>query len=289
MSGGRDPHHGSGSPGSTTYTPSPRPNYTVPTTIQRATVTRHLWGDEESGVVADLIYASTQAIHALVFILPPGGSFRHSPEFRTVFGADEVLHVLSGTMEIANPETGEVQRVPQGGSVCFGPDTWHHAFAKGEEPLHVLEFLAPPPASGSTGAYSRTRPYLEHSVYTRDAGAGRRDGEDTLHVLRDEDITWRQDLGVRNGTLAETPRLVVSTIEIASGDASMWHTHAGDELLYVLDGRVWVRARHADETYVFELEPEDACLLPAGCDHEYRNYGAVTARTLVGVAPNPGG
>jgi hypothetical protein len=90
------------------YTPSPRPNYTVPTAIERAGVTRHLWGDEGSGLVADLIYASTEAIHALVFILAPGGAFRHSPEYRTVFGADEVLHVLTGTMVLANPETGEV-------------------------------------------------------------------------------------------------------------------------------------------------------------------------------------
>jgi quercetin dioxygenase-like cupin family protein len=267
------------------YTPSPRPNYTVPTAITRAGVTRHLWGDEESGIVADLIYASTEAIHALVFILPPGGAFRHSREYRTVFGADEVLHVLSGAMEIANPETGEVQRVPRGESVLFGPDTWHHAFARGKEPLQVLEFLAPPPASGSTGAYARTRPYLEYSLYTRASGG---DGEDTLHVRRAEDIAWRHDLGVRSGTLAETPRLAVSTMEIAPGEASTWHTHGGDELLYVLDGRLWVRAQHADSTYVFELDVEDACLLPAGSDHEYRNYGAITARTLVGIAPNPG-
>jgi quercetin dioxygenase-like cupin family protein len=267
------------------YSPSPRPNYTAPTAIQRAAVTRHLWGDEESGVVADLIYASTGAIHALVFILPPGGAFRHSPEYRTVFGADEVLHVLSGTMEIANPETGEVKQVPRGGSVFFGPDTWHHVFARGGEPLQVLEFLAPPPASGSTGAYARTRPYLEHSVYTRDAD---REGEDTLHVLRDEDIAWHRDLGVRSGTLAETPRLAVSTVEIAPAEASAWHAHGGDELLYVLDGRLWVRAEQADATYVFELGAEDACLLPAGSDHEYRNYGAVPARTLVGIAPNSG-
>jgi quercetin dioxygenase-like cupin family protein len=108
-------------------------------------VTRHLWGDEQSGVVADLIYASTERIHALVFVLPPGGAFRHSPEYRTVFGADEVLHVLRGTMRLANPEIGEVRRVPTGGTVFFGPDTWHHAFAEGDEPLHVLELLAPRP------------------------------------------------------------------------------------------------------------------------------------------------
>ena len=279
MSAERNPPEGSST--GRAYSPSPRPNYTVPTAIRRSDVTRHLWGDDESGVVADLIYASTEAIHGLVFILPPGGAFRHSEEYRTVFAADELLHVLSGAMRLANPETGEVRHVARGGSVFFGPDTWHHAFAEGDEPLHVLEFLAPPPASGSTGAYARTRPYLERSIYTREHA----DEPDTLQVVRDEDVVWRRDLGLLAGTLADTPRLVVQAIHVEPGEASTWHAHGGDELLYVLAGRLWVRARHADATYVFELGPEDACLLPAGSEHEYRNYGAVTVETLVGVAP----
>jgi quercetin dioxygenase-like cupin family protein len=264
------------------YSPSPRPSFTVPTAIPRATVTRHLWGDDESGVVADLIYASTESIHALVFILPPGGAFRHSREYRTVFGADELLHVLRGRMRLANPETGEIEEVSQGGSIFFGPDTWHHAFADRDEPLHVLEFLAPPPASGSTGQYARSRPYLEQPVYTRDES----DERETLFPVRDEDVVLGRDLGIAAGALAETPRLSVRALEIQPGEASTWHAHAGDELLYVLAGEVWVRASHDGATYVFELAAHDACLLPAGSEHEYRNYGDTTARALAGVAPN---
>ena len=115
----------------------------------------------------------------------------------------------------------------------------------------------------------------------------KRQVQNTLRVLHDFDIVWRRDLGVLSGTLTETPRLTVQTIEINPGEASASHTHAGDELLYVLDGTVWVRARHADTTYAFELGRDDACLLPAGSEHEYRNYGAVTVKTLVGVAPSP--
>lgn len=277
-----------GSTGGRGYSPSPRPNYTVPTEIRRAGVTRHLWGDEESGVVADLIYASTEAIHALVFILPPGGAFRHSPEYRTVFGADEVLHVLAGTMVLANPETGEVERVPRGGSIFFGQDTWHHAFAHGGEPLHVLELLAPPPSSGSTGKYARSRPYLEQPLYARQAQSEDELSQRTLRIIRDDDIVWRRDLGILSGTLVETPRLAAHSFEINPGESSVLHAHHGDELLYVLHGQLWVRAVQADTTFVFELGQDDACLLPAECEHEYRNYGAVTARTLVGIAPSSG-
>ena len=113
------------------YAPSPRPVFDRPTHITDATVTRHIWGDDEAHQVADWIYASTDRIHAMVFGLAPGGRFLHSPEFRTVFGADEVFTVLRGRMILANPETGEVQPVEAGESVAFGRDTWHHAFAHG--------------------------------------------------------------------------------------------------------------------------------------------------------------
>ena len=78
------------------YAPSPRPTFDRPTHITDATVTRHIWGDDDAHHVADWIYTSTDRIHALVFGLAPGGRFLHSPEFRTVFGADEVLTVLRG-------------------------------------------------------------------------------------------------------------------------------------------------------------------------------------------------
>ncbi len=132
----------------------------------------HTWGDEEAGFVEDWIYVSSQLIHAIVFGLPPGGAFRHSDSFRTVFAADELLHVLQGTLVLANPETGEVVRAEPGESVFFRRDTWHHGFSYGDEPLRVLEFFAPPPATGTSGAYARTRPYLEESRYAFDGVVG---------------------------------------------------------------------------------------------------------------------
>ena len=130
---------------------SPRPIFDGPALIRRADVTRHIWGDPAAGEVFDWIYASTERVHLLVFGLAPGGAFRHSEAYRTVFAADEVLHVLEGTLVIADPETGEVQRAGTGESVFFSRDTWHHAFALGPEPLRVLELFAPPPAAGADG------------------------------------------------------------------------------------------------------------------------------------------
>ena len=129
--------------------PSPRPTFDKPTAIPFEQVTRHLWGDEASGQVLDWIYVSSGKIHQLVFGLAVGGRFRHSDAHRTIFAADEIYYVLSGTLGLANPETGEVQRVCAGEAAFFRRDTWHHGFNCGTDALRVLEFFAPPPSTGS--------------------------------------------------------------------------------------------------------------------------------------------
>lgn len=269
--------------------PSPRPTFDGPALIRRADVTKHVWGDPEAGEVYDWIYASTDKVHMLVFGLAPGGAFRHSEEYRTIFAADELLHVLEGVLVIADPETGEVQRAEAGESVFFRRDTWHHAFALGPEPLRVLELFAPPPAAGASSAYAREQPYLETSRYADDAQLGSWPPavprESRLRVLRPADVLWRRDLGVLCGVLVSTEHLTAATLELGPGETAAAHEHGGDEVLMALAGTVWVRAWFDDAVHVFELEPEDVCYLPAGARHEYRNPGGGTARAICGIAP----
>ena len=253
-------------------------------------MTRHIWGDPEAGEVADWIYASTERVHALVFGLAPGAWFRHSPEFRTIFGADELLYVLRGTMVIANPETGEVLRVPRGGTAFFRADTWHHVHAHGNEELRVLELYAPPPATGSSGAYARTKPYLERADW--------RYGDDSLigscrapspRGARSSEppITWRRSLDVLEGLYCSTEHLTAGVLELNPGEISHVRTpHGGDEVVYVLEGVLHVRAFGEDGISVFELNPDDAAYIPQGVAHEYRSYGTSQVRALFGVAPS---
>jgi quercetin dioxygenase-like cupin family protein len=269
---------------------SPRPSFDGPALIRCGDVTRHIWGDPAAGEVYDWIYASTDRIHMLVFGLPPGGGFRHSEDFRTIFAADELLHVLQGVLVIADPETGEVQRAAAGESVFFRRDTWHHAFALGAEPLRVLELFAPPPAAGASSAYARAQPYLETSRYADDAFLGRWPAtvppDRRLRVLRPTDVLWRRDFGVLCGLLVSTEHLTVATLELGPGETAAVHEHGGDEVLMALEARLWVRAWFEGGVHVFELEAEDACYLPAGSRHEYRNPGGTTARAICGIAPS---
>jgi quercetin dioxygenase-like cupin family protein len=268
---------------------SPRPAFDGPALIRRAGVTRHIWGDPAAGEVFDWIYASTDKIHMLVFGLPPGAGFRHSEEFRTIFAADELLYVLEGVLVIADPETGEVQRASAGESVFFRRDTWHHAFALGPEPVRVLELFAPPPAAGASSAYARAQPYLEASRYADDSLLGGWPPAERpaprLRVLRSGEVLWRRDLGVLCGIVVSTEHLTVATLELGPGEVATLHEHGGDEVLMALEGSLWVRAWFDGDVQVFELEPEDACYLPAGSRHEYRNAGGSAARAICGIAP----
>jgi quercetin dioxygenase-like cupin family protein len=278
-----------------TYQASPRPTFDAPAAIPYATVTRHLWGDEAAGLVADWIYVSSMEIHQLVFGLGPGGRFTHSPAFRTVFAADEVLYVLSGTMAIANPETGEVHLVEPGEAAFFRRDTWHHAWNRGTDELRVLELFSPPPAQGTSGSYARTRPYLDTPRYTRDdllgdlpAGADQASRNETIRVIRPADIHWRLEGDthpVPVGLLASTEHLTVGTLTLLPGEMTDTETHGGAESLYVVAGTLHVQTPGSAAPSFFELAARDGFYLPTGTPHRYANYGSEPATVVFGVAP----
>jgi quercetin dioxygenase-like cupin family protein len=276
------------------YKGSPRPSFTEPTAIPYGAVTRFLWGDNEAGFVDDWIYASTDKIHQLVFGLPPWGAFRHSRERPTVFGADEVLYVLGGTLGAANPETGEVHVVKSGEAVFFRKNTWHHGFSLSDEPLRVLEYFAPPPSTGTSGPYARTRPYVENSIYQRSELVGRwpmaskeASAMTTMVVMRDTDLLWEldgSDQGALTGLYASTENLTVGRTTIGPGRQSSCHRHDGDECLYVLAGVLNVHVPDGGKTW-FELRPTDGFFVPAGVPHQYWNMGAEPAVFVFGAAP----
>lgn len=278
------------------YKPSPRPTFTEPTHLRYQNVTRHLWGDPEAGEVADWIYVSSDKIHQLLFGLAPGGVFRHSSEFRTIFAADEIYYVLSGVMVIANPETGEVQRVNAGEAAFFRRDTWHHAFNYSNEPLRVLEYFAPPPSQGTSGAYAKTKPNLTTLKYTQDQLLGRWPMErasieqaDSFRVVRENDLRWRMEGGLGNetlvGLLCATEHLTVGKLYLRPGQHSDVQVHGGDESLYLLEGTLNLWCPEKDGQKWFELTPQDGFYIPAGAPHQYYNYTDKPVSLLFGVAP----
>jgi quercetin dioxygenase-like cupin family protein len=278
-------------------TPSPRPTFDDATAIPYDRARLHLWGDDAAGRVPDWIYVSSEKIHHLVFGLPPGGMFTHSEEFRTIFAADELLYVLSGTMVIADPEHGEVHRVERGGAVFFRRDTWHHAMSFGEEQLRVLEFFAPPPAAGASSAYARTKELLTDVRYRDDRWTGRwpmaaaeRVAALRMHVFDAGSILERlEGDGALVQTYVSTEHLTAEKVTLRSGGRSQVRRHGGDASLHVLDGTLNVLLSEgpnlAGQRW-FELHPEDAFYVPEGVAYELRNMTGRQVSAMFAVAPS---
>jgi len=206
-----------------------------------------------------------------------------------------VLHVLGGAMVLANPATGEAHRVDTGESVFFRRDTWHHAHAVGTEPLRVLEIFAPPPATGSSGSYARTKDLLTDVRLGNDELLGRftpTDSSptirDSIRVIRAADRRWRLEPGrpgpVPLGLLASTEHLTVAMAELYAGQYGDRQARGGDESGYVLDGVLGVRLGSDGGREFLELHPGDGWYVPKGIAH---SYFAPQGRTsfIFGVAP----
>jgi len=269
------------------YSPSPRPTYDAPTLVRRIDVKRHVWGDQESGLVADWLYASTDKLHALLFGLAPGKWFKHSPAFRTVFGADEVLYVLSGAMLACNPQSGEVVRCQAGESVFFRAGTWHHVRAEGSDPLRVLEFFAPPPSQGTSGVYAATQPYLETSTYQRNELIGKlsdADPKSTLCRIEPRDYSLRLEGEIAVGLIASTEYLTVAALDVAPGACGGKTSHGGDAMIFGLEGELMIRTHWNGAAATFEIGPQDAVFIPCKGQYEVLSFSH-RARALLGVAP----
>jgi quercetin dioxygenase-like cupin family protein len=277
------------------YSPSPRPTFSEATHIPYSSVTRHLWGEEATGRVSDWIYASTDKVHQLVFGIAPQQGFVHSDEFRTIFAADELLTVLSGTMLLINPETGELHKASPGEGVFFRRDTWHHAVNYSNEPLRVLEYFSPPPSQGTSGSYAKKQTYLEKSVYTRDELIGNwpmkmaeTRSKDTMRVIRDQDILWRLEPGDRPvlvGLYVTTENLTAGKISLLPGNKTALRQHGGDTTFYVLNGTLNIHVPENTGNKWFELNEKDGFHVPEGYEYEIHNISGESAGMYFGTAP----
>ena len=272
------------------YVPTPRPTFDSPTVIRFEDAVTATWGDDTSGHVFDRIFVSSSKIHHIIYELEPHGAFTHSEAYRTIFAAYEVMYVLSGELVLANPETGEVVRALPGEAVAFGPDTWHHGFNESADTLRVLEFFAPPPSTGTSGAYARTRPMLERSRYTRDdlpaswSDAPVSFPRTTLRVVREPDYVWRIEGETSRslfGVIASWPELTVGKLSLPPSRITDARRHGGDMSLLVVAGTVTTEL--ADDTV--ELRTNDALYVPEGNEYRLQNASSQPAELVCGVAP----
>jgi quercetin dioxygenase-like cupin family protein len=278
--------------------PSPRPAFAKPTAIRYDEATLHLWGDEEAGFVEDRIYVSSEQIHQLELSLPPGGRFQHSDANRTIFAADEFFYVLEGTLVLANPATGEVQRARAGEGIFFRRDTWHHGYNYDpSNRLRVLELFAPPPAQGTSSSYARTKDNLTNWVYHDDTeltqwpmNEAQLESKRLFRVMREADVLWRledPDGDLLVGLYISTEHLTVGRGTLLPGRRGPVQLHDGDESVYVLEGRLNIFLPDSTETPSwYALGPGDGFYVPRGTTYQYQNVSAQQTTFLFAVAPS---
>jgi quercetin dioxygenase-like cupin family protein len=77
--------------------------------------------------------------------------------------------------------------------------------------------------------------------------------------------------------------LTAGTVQLRAGQRAAPETHPGDEVLYVLQGRLHVLL--PDTRDWFEANPKDTVFLPEGTKHQYWNYGDQAVEFAFAVAP----
>lgn len=272
---------------------TPRPELDKPTVITSTNVSKHLWGDEEAGFVADRIFASSDKIHQLEIQMPPNSGFYHSENNRTIFAADEVFVVVEGTLVIANPESGEVHLVEQGNSALFHRDTWHHGLNYGKGTLRVIEYFSPPPAQGTASQYAKLQNYLDTSKYTRDNLLENWPNPQinearSFTIIRDTDLLWRLEGELNKilvGIIASTPNLTVAKIKLLPSQKGSPRRHGGDLCLYVLEGVLNVLITEAESNSWLEINSSEGCFIPEGVEYQFFNMTGNECLFIMGVAP----
>ncbi|MQA78579.1 MAG: hypothetical protein GEV10_08880 [Streptosporangiales bacterium] len=256
---------------------TPRPTFDGPAIVRHVETAHHVWGDGDAGFVTDRVYVSSDQLHVLEFQLATGGGFRHSPTNQTVFAGDVVYAVLEGTLVIADPRHGEVERVPAGSAVLFRRDTWHHAFNPGLGTVRVLEFFSPPPSRGTASDYAKLQ-HPPETVHYRDGrydgrwpfARAEREAERRLWLVDDTTalLSFAGDRASHLlGTLVDTEYLTVRSGRVEAGHVEDFRPVDDETVLVVTSGRLWVDVHRPDagDYTVHCLAPGDAAYLPVGC------------------------
>lgn len=266
-----------------TYKPSPKPNFHEPTHIKYKKMETYMWGDDEAGKVKDWIYVSNKSVHQIIFGLERGGCFKHFDQYRTIFGADELLYVLSGVLIINNPETGETHKILPGESVFFQKDTWHHAFNHSNDYLQVLEFFSPPPITGTSGAYAREKKLLNKSKYKRDNYLYPSEtfkNENSFKLIRERDYIWSLEGENQQSliaTLIKTSNLDVKIINLKSFQESDILNFKNHTTYLSLSDNLEV---NLDDHKKFILNKKDGLYLPDDTSFKLKNLNNFEANII---------
>jgi quercetin dioxygenase-like cupin family protein len=270
-----------------------------PMLVRRAEATPFLWGDEESGQVADLIYGRGHRISAVTFSLGPGRSFGWSSAWKPLYDQHRFYYVCQGAIAIHDPETGEVAVASAGEAVTWQGSRYHFGYNVGRDEALVLDWFAPPdrapdvpeittmPGKRPLGDIKGGRYELlghwpdARSDVTATALSDR--GMTTVGPTAALHLVQGATQPVLVSILSSSEDLTAGTFRIAAGRRSDPEQHPGDEVVYCIDGTLHVHLPESGAWY--EVNRLDCLYVPEDTLHEYWSYGSEPASAVFCVAP----
>src|SRR5882724_8475461 len=271
-----------------------------PTLVRYAEATRFLWGDKDSGQVADVIYGRNEVIGALMFILRPGAYFKSSNSWKSFFNQNRYYYVLKGELTIQDPETGEVSVARAHEVVHWRGAKWHFGYNFTGEECVVLDWYAPQerPPNVTELEFGVTKPKFQsekagqheylgqwpealataRSKALSEGGVVTLTKSDALHFIHGDEHPTRESLFV------STKDMTAGTVDLTAGARSDNRSHPSDKVIFTLSGKLHV---YLPESYDwFELNEWDVLYIPANTPHQYWNYTATSSSFAFMVVPN---
>jgi quercetin dioxygenase-like cupin family protein len=275
-----------------TFGPEPR-------LVRQWEATRFLWGDPESGQIADLVYGRGERISAVCFMLGPGHWFGASPTWKPLYDQHRFYFVVRGRLAIHDPESGEVAVAGPGQAITWRGSRYHFGYNVGSDDVLVLDWFAPPDRGLDV-------PEIATMPDKRELGEVRGGSYEFLGSWPDrhaEMLAQRRAAGgvvvvdestalqLMHGTsrpqlvsiLASSDSLTAGTFRLRGASHTEGERHPGDEVVYSLSGRMHVHLPELGQWH--ELNELDCLFIPAGVLHEYWSYGADPATAVFCVAP----
>lgn len=256
--------------------------------VRHADATRFLWGDEQSGQVADVIYGRNQRIGALTFKLKPGGFFRSSDTWKSYFDQHRYYFVVQGELTIHDPESGEVAVASAGEVIHWRGAKWHFGYNFTSEETVVLDWYAPQerPPHVAEIEFGATKPKIletkqgqfgllgqwpdalidSRTRAHKSGGVSRLTRSDALHFVHGERFPVLESLFV------SSKELTAGTVNLMGGAKSEDRRHPSDKVIFNLSGRLHIYLPGTFEW--FELNKWDVLYIPANVPHQYWNYSS---------------
>jgi len=257
-----------------------------PTRVRYQDATRFLWGDDQSKMVADVIYGRNNTIASMVYKLRPGACFKASDTWKTLFAQHRFYYVLRGELAVHDPETGDFAVARTGEAVSWHGEKWHFAYNMSSEDCCVLDWYAPMerPPHVTEVEFGATKPSLgEQKPGRLDLLGNWPDGapEARMKVLREggmSTVSKRNALHFVHGDenpviesiFASSEHLTAGSVDLIAGARSDDRSHPSDKIIFTTKGKLHV---YLPETFDwFELDEWDVLYLPKNTPHQYWNY-----------------